>query len=112
MSAPDRIMDDIAAERTRQRAKFPEDRGHDLFVLLAVLGEEKGECDQAALDHLAAIDCGDAATAAQEARQLRTELVQLAACAVKALELYDAGRLAIYGDQLSATPETQPLNPS
>ena len=108
------IIEDIGNERARQRAKFPEDRDHDLFVMLAVIGEEFGECQQAALDHLQAVDRGDASVARHRSQHFRAELVQLAACAVKALTLYDAGRLAIYGDQLSTdqTAETQPINPS
>lgn len=108
-----RIYLDIAAERTRQRAKFPEYRDHDLFVMLAVIGEEFGECQQAALDHLQAVDRGDAPVARHRSQHFRAELVQLAACAVKALELYDARRLAIYGDQLSTDQnQDQPINPS
>ena len=81
----------VAVERARQQSLHPEDGDHDLFVLLSVLGEEVGEVHQAALElrH-------DALAAAHLAAELRAELIQVAAVALKIVELADAGRAVIH----------------
>lgn len=130
MNLRHKIFAEIETERTRQIAKHPEGHSHCIFLMLAIIGEEKGECDRAALDYLQAIQAGRGTAAKNHSIEFRKELVQLAATAVKALELYDTKRIAIYADQVSPepapsddpapqppaitrqAPTTQPINPS
>ncbi len=104
MPKPQTILEEVAAEIRRAKTKHPKAGNQDLFRMLAIVGEEKGECDKAALEHTEAIARGDMATARDRARDLRKELIQLAATAVQFVELYDANQLAVYGDQI---PESQ-----
>ena len=90
-----RILSDIATERERQATKFPADEHElDLFVGLAVLGEEKGECDRAALEARTALIEGRYDEQIHD-RALRTELLHTAAVAVKLIEILDRNALAI-----------------
>ncbi len=73
----------VQAERAAQRAKWGEQR-HDPMTWLAILGEEVGEANQAALhDMFGGFAAGT----------LRKELVQVAAVAVQMIEHLDAGTL-------------------
>ena len=71
----DSIAADISDERIRQILKWNGDGTLDIYKLLAILGEEVGECNKAALE-------GDLAN-------LRTELIQVAAVAAKFVQLLD-----------------------
>jgi hypothetical protein len=106
------IFAEISAERTRQAAKFPEAGEHDLFVLCAVLGEECGEVQKAAIDLRFALLRGTIPRAVTEAEQdLRAELIQAAAVAVKMVELLDSDRIAVHRDSDIDPPEPEG-NPS
>lgn len=87
------ILGQIAQQRERQAGKFPhEEIELDLFVGLAVLGEEKGECDRAALEAREALLAGRYAPSIHD-NALRAELLDVAATAVKLVELLDRNAL-------------------
>lgn len=74
-----RVFDEIAKERARQDAMFGE-QNHEPFTYLAILGEEVGEVNNAAVEaHFngASLD------------NYREELIQVAAVAVAMVEAYD-----------------------
>lgn len=71
--------DDIFAERQRQELQWGE-QNHDAFKWLAILGEEVGEANQAALHD----EFGGHAKGT-----LRKELVQIAAVAIAFIECLD-----------------------
>lgn len=87
----DPIEIEIRAERARQEMKFGP-QNHDPFKYLAILGEEVGEANQAAIE---AYDWksknwkipydGDG-KASQELHHLREELIQVAAVAKAMIE--------------------------
>jgi hypothetical protein len=83
----DRSFRDIRRERLRQNFKFTEyqygSQSHDIFKWLAILGEEIGEANKAALDH----DFGK-----DTIEHLREELVQTAAVAVAIIQRIDASQ--------------------
>lgn len=70
-------------ERLKQNDKFG-DQKHDIYKWLAILGEEVGEVNKAALH----TEYGG-----PEAGNVREELVQVAAVAVKMIENIDRGLL-------------------
>lgn len=65
------VLDEIRAERSRQDHKWGQQNHHPI-AWMAILGEEKGECDRAVLEN--------------DYDHLEQELVQVAAVAVAALE--------------------------
>lgn len=74
-----RALRDVSRERDSQDAKWGE-QNHDPFCYLAILGEEVGEANEAALD----------LRFADGTRQhLREELIQVAAVAVAMVECLD-----------------------
>lgn len=73
------VLADVSAERARQDAKWGE-QNHDPYIWLAVLGEEVGEANQAALQ---------ATFGGKTWADYRAELVHVAAVAVAALECLD-----------------------
>ena len=75
------VLGEVAQERTRQDAKWGANRNHHPFVWLAILGEEVGEANEAALES----NFGGTATF----EEYRAELVQVAAVAVAAIEALD-----------------------
>lgn len=95
---PHAIIEDLCAERLRQAQKFPADEiaDMDVFLMLAVLGEEVGEAAQAALDiRHAAMNGVAPATLVDMGCKLRAELVQIAAVAVKMIAKFDDDTLII-----------------
>lgn len=86
------IQDDIKVERIRQNVKFTQSSDgiqfHNIFTWLAILGEEVGEANQAALDYIfkgpGSMDYGVKTTS-----HLREELVQVSAAAVAIIERLD-----------------------
>jgi hypothetical protein len=75
------ILRQVAEERIRQDAKWGVLRSHHPFTWLVILGEEVGEANKAALE----LNYGGSATPAD----YRSELVQVAAVAVAAIESLD-----------------------
>ena len=67
----DKILQSIIKERCRQDDKWGE-QNHDVFKWLAILGEEVGEANKAALD--------------QDVTNLLDELVQIASVSVAMIE--------------------------
>lgn len=100
------IFEAISAERERQDAKHDDAPEYELFLMLAALGEEVGEVNQAALEMRRWRLLGSDSQPASKA--FRAELVQVAALAVRILELDDADRLYVAGPPL---PEPQPQQP-
>lgn len=99
------LREEIAAEKERRDKAQPMTGDQDLFVLLAMLGEALGDVHSAALAHVRTVAVSDlAAAASTTSREFRARLVQLSAKALKTLELYDAGQIAIYGDAYSQEP--------
>lgn len=89
------ILGEIALERLRQAAKFPdEERELEAFYGLSILGEEVGEAHRAAIEARAALR-EDRYQLRHDAA-LRTELVHVAAVAVKLIELLDRHALYIH----------------
>lgn len=70
---------DVMAERNRQEAKWGE-QNHHPFTYLAILGEEVGEANQAALQSV---------FSGKTWANYRTELVHVAAVAVAMIECID-----------------------
>lgn len=77
------VLADVSGERDVQDVKWG-DQKHDIYRFLAILGEEVGEVNKAALH----TEYGGA-----EAGKVREELVQVAAVAVKIIENMDRGLL-------------------
>lgn len=69
------VLNDVAAERSRQLLKFGEQH-HDPSWWYVILGEEFGEVGRAIYEHLPT--------------NYREELIQVAAVAVAAVEDYDS----------------------
>lgn len=94
----ERVIADIRAERERQDEKWGV-QNHDPFTWLAILGEEKGEADQAALEHR---------FSGKPSSDYRKELVETAAVAVAAVECYDrhapSGHVYLAGPIRSCAP--------
>jgi nucleoside 2-deoxyribosyltransferase len=80
------VFDEVRKERRRQDAKWGE-QNHDVWKWLAILGEEKGEADKAALEN-----CFGTGSL----RDCRKELIHTAAVAVAAVECMDRVRPAVY----------------
>lgn len=78
MNDRESILADVSKERDRQEAKWGE-QNHEPFVWLAILGEEVGEANQAAVQ--AFFDRDE-----QKWHQYEKELIQVAAVAVSMLE--------------------------
>lgn len=77
------VLKEVAAERERQEAKWGE-QNHTPFAYLAILGEEVGEANKAALETFFEYERADTVYA-----EYRKELVQVAAVAVAAIECLD-----------------------
>ena len=74
------VLDEIAAERARQDAKWGEQNHHET-IWLAILAEEVGEAAAAAL---------------QERKDgYRAEMMQVAAVAVAAIESFDRNEVGL-----------------
>jgi NTP pyrophosphatase (non-canonical NTP hydrolase) len=87
MNRTDSVLLDVREERKRQDEKWGE-QNHNPFVWLAIIGEEKGEADEAALKSQFEPD------SEKTLEDLRAELVQTAATAVSAIESLDRNELA------------------
>ncbi|WP_339095631.1 hypothetical protein ACINK0_00270 [Deinococcus sp. VB343] len=74
------VLAEVLQERERQQAKWGE-QDHDPAVWLMILGEEVGEVNNAALEHL----MGNL----PDLSAYREELIQVAAVAVQAVENLD-----------------------
>lgn len=74
-----RVLNEVCGERQRQESKWGQ-QDHHPFTFLAVLGEEVGEANQAALK---------ATSEGKEWSSYRAELVQVAAVAVAMIESLD-----------------------
>lgn len=83
MSPLAKVLDDVSNERSRQDAKWGE-QNHDIFLWLSIMGEEVGECHNAALE--ATFHDGSW-------EHLREELVQTAAVTVAIIEFFDRSKL-------------------
>lgn len=85
MSKTEDVLEEVKAERVRQDVKWGE-QNHNPFVWLAIIGEEKGEADEAALKSM--LEGGKTLS------DYRDELVQIAATAVSAIESVDRNELS------------------
>ena len=104
-----RATGDVLAEIGRERERQTEKWGVQTLdppVWLMVLGEEVGEANQAALEHLfPVLDKGAAQYGPKTLEAYRTDLVQVAAVAVAAIESLDRQRAGPGdGGQGSARP--------
>jgi hypothetical protein len=97
------ILAEIHAERERQaRLHSGDEQELEVFLGLAILGEEKGEADKAAIGLRLAHFQETAESIEQREEDLRTELLEVAAVAVKLIELLD--RNALYVSRIVETP--------
>lgn len=80
-----KIFFEVRDERIRQTQKFGE-QNHDVMTWLAILGEEVGECSNAAIEAKF--------TGKKDIQDLRGELVQVAAVAFQIIEWIDRTTLA------------------
>jgi len=84
------VLDDVVEERLRQEKKWGQ-QNHNPFEYLAILGEEVGEVNRAALENY---DYRDRMWVAKDNPRwgpYRKELVQVAAVAVAMIECLDRG---------------------
>lgn len=79
------VLGEVMEERQRQDAKWGE-QNHAPFAYLAILGEEVGESNKAALETHFAYPGAD-----RDYSEYRKELIQVAAVAVAAIECLDRG---------------------
>lgn len=80
-----KVLQDLIEERNFQDRKWGENRNHDCAVWLMILGEEVGEANKAALEAKFGLDCEHE----YKIKELRQELVQVAAVAVDFIEYLD-----------------------
>lgn len=90
ISFSDRIDRDIFDERIRQIEKFGP-QNHEPFKWLAILGEEVGECNNAAIEAFDWKAHKWGSSRVNGMQDLRTELVQVAAVAKAFIECIDRG---------------------
>lgn len=81
------VLHEVMGERERQEEKWGE-QNHGPFVWLAIIGEEKGEADEAALQAHFEPEAG------QTLHDYRKELIEVAATAVSAIESLDRNELS------------------
>ncbi len=79
----DTVLSEVRFERERQDRKWGQ-QNHPPFTWLAILGEEVGESNNAALE---------AVFGSMDPKNYREELIQVAAVAVAAVEAYDRNGL-------------------
>jgi len=84
------VLTDIRIERQRQDAKFGEKRDYTAAFWLAVLAEEFGEASKEVVEFSS---CDWDAVKEIRLRNLRTELLQVAAVAVAMVEHIDRGEI-------------------
>lgn len=83
------VLAEVGAERVRQDERWGTQRHHP-FVWLAILGEEVGEANQAALEHHFENFRDEPSRGKRSLTEYRTELLQCAAVAIAAVESLDA----------------------
>jgi NTP pyrophosphatase (non-canonical NTP hydrolase) len=90
MTTPEvvRVLAEVAQERGRQDGLWGE-QNHDPFTWLAILGEEVGEVNRAALEAVFWERYGKPNRPLQLAGHYREELIQVAAVAVAMVECLD-----------------------
>lgn len=86
MNSTVEVLTEVLKERQRQDEKWGE-QNHDPFVWLAIIGEEKGEADEAALQSRFEPEGG------KSLEDYRKELIETAATAVSAVESLDRNEL-------------------
>ena len=84
----EKAVADVLAERARQDEKWGE-QNHDPLVWVPILTEEVGEVSKAVLEVLNEYDGEHIGMQIQRLRAYRTEMVQVAAVALSAIEAYD-----------------------
>lgn len=82
------IVSEVARERARQDEKWGE-QNHDPFRYLAILGEEVGEANKAAIE---AYDWKRGLFEREKLAAYREELIQIAAVAIAMVECLDRGK--------------------
>jgi NTP pyrophosphatase (non-canonical NTP hydrolase) len=80
------VCEEVLGERELQDAKWGE-QNHDPFTWLAILGEEVGEANKAALEAWTS-----GGRAPERLAEYRAELVQVAAVAVAMIQSLDRGK--------------------
>lgn len=80
-----KVIQDIVEERDYQDRKWGADRNHYNSTWLMILGEEVGEANKAALEYKFGLECEQE----DKIKELRKELVQVAAVAIAFLECLD-----------------------
>ncbi len=83
------IMGEITAERFRQDQKWGANRDQSIYRQLAILAEEVGEANEAALEMLPEVYSDTGQESAKWRAALRKELIQVAAVAVSIVEWID-----------------------
>jgi NTP pyrophosphatase (non-canonical NTP hydrolase) len=93
------VMNQVGAERIRQNNKWGE-QNHGPFVWLAILGEEVGEANKAALE---ACDLKTSQFSIEKLIEMREELVQVAAVAVAMIESLDRNEIRSLALRINAS---------
>ena len=89
MSKTLQVLNEVAFERSKQDQKWGE-QNHVPMLWLAILGEEVGEVNKAALEtYFNTVQPGSYVNADADYSGYRTELVQVAAVAVAMIECLD-----------------------
>lgn len=83
-----KVLEEVFTERERQDRKWGE-QNHDPFFYLAILGEEVGEANQAAVDASNWRNKSSAKFNPLALQQYRQELIQVAAVAIAMIECLD-----------------------
>lgn len=84
----EKVLEDIKEERDFQDKKWGPNRNLDVFLWLAILGEEVGEANKAALEYRFGLEVEQE----DKREELRKELVQVAAVAIAHIECLDRNR--------------------
>jgi len=97
------VLNEVAEERAKQDRKWGE-QNHDNFRWLAILGEEVGEANEAALE----IEFVKEQVPGDWKAQLRKELIQVAAVAVGFIECIDRRETNEFLDSVLRVPSPMP----
>lgn len=107
MDPTEMLCDDLIDERRAQDRKFGE-QNHLPFVFITILAEELGEAAQAVLKAL----YEEPDKCEEWFANYRTELLQLAAVAVQAIEAFDRGKWRAQLDPAQRIAELEALIPA
>jgi NTP pyrophosphatase (non-canonical NTP hydrolase) len=93
------IIEDMLVERLRQNMKFTKapfgTQAHTIFTWLAILGEEVGEINQAALD----LVFGKTYPSPEKLAELREECIQVGAVVLAIIERLDDNDESLWNEE-------------